>query len=83
MCFLKWHCSCFTIRDLAMEMHLKEKLSLNILKAQNRKCEDACRSACHHLVAPEAQATLNHALFFSLLTKYQQKCISSVLLAVM
>lgn len=47
-----------------MEVHLKGKLSLNIWR---RKCEDAC-SICSHMGALEEQATLNHALFFALLT---------------
>ena len=60
----------FHIQRFSNESAFKRKAVAQYLKAQNRKCEDACCSACDHAVASEAQGTLNHALFFAL-TKYQ------------
>lgn len=72
----------FHIQRFSNGSAFKRKAVAEYLKAQNRKCEDACCSACGHLVAPEAQATLNHALFFAL-DKIATECIFSVLWAVM
>lgn len=62
----------FHIQQFSDGSAFQRKAFPEYLKGQYWKCEDACCSAFGHLVEPEAQATLNHALFFAL-DKYQHK----------